>query len=363
METTATLRTVYRKPQPAARCRRGKAQPPAQRTATVCKNDFLNHCFHPFWGITTGDWKRTERECLNSLSNLCNLYSWEQPDIANLPFPVNIQTALQEIQTKLEATDLDCIIAQDRTRKACLVTAKTFHIGMTLFYIPVRPLWYLIEKNSNELLAGLLTEIFCYLHKITGISFFNRNGYLCQTYDYIQNIIDDGEEEDVVYKEIQQEELSTIKDAAEIIHQRINKSFRFKVYSSLLEQYRAKENSDALMVQFCADFAEFAKDYPQRSIQNEISSTIHLDGNTEYIYYDQYLSFYWSGEDGFTDLLMDIVNADLQEIAYMEQPISLQWFDTAQPSEMHSLHFETRLFSLLERLIEILNDYDHEKYQ
>lgn len=362
METATGLRPIRYKPRPSAGRRRSPAQPPALRTAAVHSDAFLKHSFSPFWGITTGDWKRTEREFLHSLSNLCRLYGWEQPDISNLGFPLNIQAALHEMKSKLAATDMDCIIACDKKRCASLVTARTFHTGTTLYYIPVRPLWFLLKQGGSNILSDLLTGIFCYFYNVIGISFFNSHGYLCNTYDYLQNIIDDGEEEDEVYKELQQEELSTIRDAAQAIYQRLTKPFRLTDFSELLNDYRNTTGHNRVLIEFCEDFAEFAGDYPRRSIRQNIDSTVLLEGDADCIGYDQYLSFYWSGEDSFTDLLMDIVNADLQEISDMQQPLSLQWYDTPQAVESHSFHFETRLFSLLERLIKLLNDYDHEKH-
>ena len=363
MADTTTLRKICRTPEPPARCSRSKTQHPAKRTTTVCADAFLKHRFHPLWGIATGDEKITEREFFSSLFHLCQLYGWQQPGVSALSFPENINWALQELQEKFKTTDLDCIILSDKKHKAVLTTVKTFQVGMTLYYIPVRPLWCMLNQKTNELFARLLTQIFSYLHSVTGIPFFNRSGYLCNTYDYMQNMIDDSEEEDEVFRELQQEEMATLREAAEKLFQRIRKNFSLQEAAELLQQYRHIPECQKEVADFCEDFLAFTTDFPARSLHQNAGSTLLFDSNAEYICYDQYLSFYWSGEDGFIDLLMDIVNADLQEIPEMQQPISLQYFDTEQLQEQHSFDYETRLFSLLDRLIALLNQYDHEKHQ
>ena len=363
MADTTTFRKVRSRPQQVARCSRSKTQYPAKRTATVGADAFLKHRFQPFWGIATGDKKKTEREFFSSLSHLCQLYGWQQPEVAELSFPENIHSALQEMQQKFKATDLDCIIIADKQRTAALATVKTFQIGMTLYYIPVRPLWNMLTQKTDEIFARLLTQLFSYCHGVAGIPFFNRSGYLCNTYDYMQNMIDDSEEEDEVFRELQQEEMATLRKGTDELFLRIKQNFSLQEATELLRQYRHMADCQKEVADFCDDFLAFAADFPARNLYQNRSSTLLFDSNTEYIYYDQYLSFYWSGEDGFTDLLMDIVNADLQEISEMQQPISMQYFDTEQLQEQHSFEYETRLFNLLDKLIELLNQYDHEKHQ
>ncbi|MEO6849136.1 MAG: hypothetical protein ABI166_00835, partial [Mucilaginibacter sp.] len=59
--------------------------------------------------------------------------------------------------------------------------------------------------------------------------------------------------------------------------------------------------------------------------------------------------------------IYDMVNSELQELGYQEEPVAIQWFDTPQEKPQQDFDFEARFFALLNRLTELLNDFDHEE--
>jgi hypothetical protein len=48
-------------------------------------------------------------------------------------------------------------------------------------------------------------------------------------------------------------------------------------------------------------------------------------------------------------------------MGYQEEPMTLQWFDRPQEKAEHVFDYEPRLFSLINRFSELLNDYDYEE--
>jgi hypothetical protein len=55
---------------------------------------------------------------------------------------------------------------------------------------------------------------------------------------------------------------------------------------------------------------------------------------------------------------MDMINCELQEMGFQEEPVSIQYFDHSQEKEIHDFDFEHRFFQLTDRLSELLNEYD-----
>jgi hypothetical protein len=101
--------------------------------------------------------------------------------------------------------------------------------------------------------------------------------------------------------------------------------------------------------------------YPNRSIFDHINPDLLCPEENDRVSAGQYVSFYWSSEDCFNDTLTDMVNNEFQEMGEQEEPTSVQIFSEPQEKETHDFDFETRLFSFINRLIELLNDYDHEE--
>ena len=62
------------------------------------------------------------------------------------------------------------------------------------------------------------------------------------------------------------------------------------------------------------------------------------------------------------DELNEMINCSLQEIAVMDEPTAVYLFDKLPNPDQKEFDFETRLFDLMERLRDLLNDYDHEEH-
>ena len=177
METTTALRRIDRQVKSSARCKRGTAQPAKERTCGADRNGFLTHEFKPFWGFN-GNRDKAEREFLCSLSNLCQYYDLPVPTAINGNFPQSIFHSYQAICEQLKSRDgkLQCIVLQDNSHNATLATLKQYDTGMTLYYIPVRPVWHWMQSSDGQRIAELILGIFAYLHQVVGIPFFSEPG-------------------------------------------------------------------------------------------------------------------------------------------------------------------------------------------
>lgn len=134
-----TGRTVRPKPRPKG----NRAQKTKVRTTGNLGNAFLKQRFPPLIENQYEEMCRQmliERGFKNSLSNLCNLYGWHVPELADQPFPANISPALQRATALLKAENeelkLRFFFSEDGAK---LATVKTFNTDMTLFYFPIEP--------------------------------------------------------------------------------------------------------------------------------------------------------------------------------------------------------------------------------
>ncbi|MBW7892922.1 MAG: hypothetical protein H3C48_18230, partial [Chitinophagaceae bacterium] len=94
------------------------------------------------------NYRQVERAFFDSLKNLAALYEFALPDVAGHPFPLNIAHAYRYAREKVQAMrkDLQLIISHGPKSPATLTTFATYDIGLTLYYVPVRPLYDLLLK-------------------------------------------------------------------------------------------------------------------------------------------------------------------------------------------------------------------------
>ena len=362
METASIIRGFRPAAKPLAGCKRSTAKPAQKRTAGAHGNGFLNHSFNPFWGVAFSDWRKAEHEFFISLENLCDLYRWTKPDVSGLSFPDNIAQAYTRVKAQQAPEfDLEVRICQDGEHACCLVTVKTFNTDYHLYYIPVRPLWKMRGIEAETLPYDLLMGVFRYLHQVAGVPFFNEPGTIDGNYDTIKNWLDEEQDEqEEPYRERQKNELKALELAGNTLLPEIKEPFNLKELEKDLARYQRSANCNDCLVEVMYEIIKLIKDYPKRAIKETMYYGDEDDDN-QTIYWEQYISFYWSGEDCLSETLYQMVNDEFQEMGYQEEPVSNQWFDTPQEKPCHVFDYEPRLLSLIDRLSEILNDYDYEE--
>ncbi|MFB9843882.1 hypothetical protein [Mucilaginibacter ginsenosidivorans] len=362
METASVIRKFRPTAKPLAGRKGSTAKPVTKRTAGTHRNGFLNHAFQPFWGVAFRDWKSAEQEFFVSAENLCALYQWTMPDVSGLSFPENIREAYKMI-TAQETTgfSLEVKICQDEKRACCMTTGKTFNTDYHLYYIPVRAVWKMRDKKAEQSLYKLVISVFGYFYQVAGIPFFTEPGTIDSTYDTIKNWLDEeADDDEETDRNNQRVELELLKKAGDTLLPEIKRPFDLKQLESCLKIYRKGKQADTNMIEAVAEIIKLIKDYPKRAIRETMYYDKELDDG-ETIYWEQYISFYWSGEDCLNDTVYNMINDEFQQMGYQEEPLSLQWFDRPQEKEEHVFDYEPRLFSVINRLSELLNDYDYEE--
>lgn len=362
METPSTIRQPRGAVRPPAGRKGSTAKPLAERATGMHRNGFLNHSFNPVWGVAFNNWRSAEQEFFVSLENLCSLYGWIRPDVSGLSFPDNIHEAYKKVVAQQSrAFDLEVKICQDNEHDCCLATAKTFDTGYHLYYIPVRAVWKMRDVKDEQCRYQLLITVFAYFYQVAGIPFYNEPGTIEGNYDTIKSWLDDeDDEQEEPFRKRQGEELKLLKQAGDILQPEIKKPFSLKQLEACLASYQQEEKRDTQLIEVVCELIKLIKDYPKRVIRE----TMYYEdekGDNDTIYWEQYISFYWSGEDCLSETVYQMVNDEFQEMGDQEEPMNLQWFDKPQENACHVFDYEPRLLSLIDRLAEILNDYDYEE--
>jgi hypothetical protein len=368
MENTAIVRGTGNKFRPTTRCGRSKAQPAQKRTDSFNGNGFLNHSFLPVW-VFEGNRERLAGEFNTSLANLCGYYNLTIPQ-TNLPFPQNIYQLWQTVSEQITKINkgYHCLIISDKGRRAVVSVVKTFDLN-GLYYIPVRAYWCWSKCAEQQRIAELITVIFAYLHQVVEIPFYAENGsFMDSQYDALEQWISEAEDEgqddaeEKEWREHREDTIYELRQAGCHILRMIQNPEQLKRMEQIVTDYYHRDNWELEWELLGIEFLQLYRQYPKRSLSDGINTDLVYPNKDERINCYQYTGFHWSNKDCFADELNDMINCSFQEIAVMDEPTAVQFFDKMPIHETKDFDFETRLFGLMERLRDLLDDYDHEEH-
>ena len=361
MVSAHSYRKIRKQSEQYARCSAGKETKAPQRSGNTTGNGFLRHRFLPVrenkYPVLRQQ-RKTEREFFASLSHLANLYGFHLPQVAQHPFPFNITAAYNQAKERLKqlAPNLQLIIIQNETHTACLATVSVYNTGTTLYYVPVRPLIDLLKVKERRPAAQLILSIFSYLYHIVKLPYHrDESSYLSYCYEAMTEwYLDSGEWEKEDYKHNLQQ-LKTMRKGGDTIRKKISPLTHLNQFENRLKKFTPADNCETELLQLATEAFSLWQSNTQRSIFDSIPEQL-LDPETdERITADRYLSFFWDSEDNIYESLMEYINSDLQEYGVIDEPVSIQFFDTPQHEPSHDLSFEINLFKLIDDLCTILN--------
>lgn len=359
METTSRVQKIRKRTEPRTRRKGNPAKPAKKRTRRTGEYGFLNHPFGTLYQLPKVD-RSAEANFFESAKNLCAFYGLAMPDYSGLPYPANISFVHSEIDKRVKKDRLSCFIGQDKTRRCCLAMAKSLYTGHTLFYIPLRPFWLICQQSRLQPLTSILCAIYHYLYKVADIAYCGEGSFVGNTYQSIQSCIEDDPDEEEPHDE-EKAELEKFFTAVADIEPMLQSPFDPERLDSSIADYKAVPDHDTELIEIAEEVARIASDFPGRSISSGIPASFYEEDPDHFIYMEEYISFYWSGWDSLSNNFFDMIECDLQEKCETEEPVSIQWFDEPQQAETFNFDFETRLFSLLDKLARLLNTYDNEE--
>ncbi|MEZ2334713.1 hypothetical protein AB6735_03725 [Mucilaginibacter sp. RCC_168] len=365
MENLRTVRQLRSKTKPSARCGRNTAQPLKKRASRHGRNGFLNHTFKPFW-LFDGNIERAETEYFRSLENLCKYYDLQIPDVSDVSFPQNIYQSWSITNERVKAINkkLDCIIVKDDNHEAVLATVNQFDTGRMLYYIPVKPLWKWVSDAQQQPVAEVVTAIFAYLYQVVQLPMYSDyETFLADQYRYVEDMINEEMNEDdaeeTAYREEQLDELSTLQNSGIKLGRLMGEKFRLENIEDTVLNYANTELRDNDLAILAIEFVQLYKSYPNRNMFDAIRPDLYYPEVNERIKADQYISFYWSGNDSVIETVMSMIDCSFQEMGITDEPIDVVLFDNPAKAKQESFGFESRFFPLLDRLCTFLNQYDN----
>ncbi|CAI9685530.1 hypothetical protein [Elizabethkingia anophelis] len=329
------------------------------RTDSNATNGFLKCMFLPKLkkAQSVQACQKTERDFYQSLSKLAKHYNIEPAQTKQFAYPYNMALAMADVEEKLKNTVLDweeIRLVQD-SQKTYFVSEERYNTGATLFYIPVSPLYRLLQSKERKTSAHLLLSVCTYLYHIADIPYYRQEAsYLYWMYEMMNDWVeqDDYTEETEVY-------LSEIKEAefiGDYIEQRIYNRINLTVFEQRIERFKVRNDFDRECLTVAKEAFALYQTYPNENVFRNAKpkGEASEEDMDNIIGMQKYISFYADHKGWLNETLIESVNTDIQEYGQMEEPIIMKQFD-GRDITTNNLCFENRLFQLLYNLSDILH--------
>lgn len=348
----------------AKRCRRSTERQRQVSSNNDVANGFLKCSFLPKLRETKTlqtcrKSDEMERDFYQSLSQLAEHYNIEPAQTKQFAYPYNMALAMADIEEKLKGQVLDweeVRLVQD-SKKTYFISEERYNTGATLFYIPVSPLYRLLHDKKRKANAHLLLSVFAYLYHIADIPYYRQEAsYLYWMYEMMNDWVeqDDCTEETEVY-------LSEIKQAeftGDFIEKRIYNRINLTVFKQRIERLKVRNDFDRECLTVAKEAFALYKMYPNETIfRNAKPNGEASEEETDNIIgMEKYISFYADHKGWLNEMIIESVNNEFQEYRIMEEPMINKSFD-GRDITADNLCFENRLFELLHKLSDILNEH------
>ncbi|MDL2141638.1 hypothetical protein QQY79_03825 [Flavobacterium tructae] len=302
---------------------------------------------------------KIQKDFYKSLYRLTEHYKLELRQTSHLNYPYNIVLALSDVEEKLKQNVLnwnDIRLIQDST-KIYLVTEERYNTGSTLFYIPMASLYRMLREPKRKKNAHLLLSVCSYLYHVAGIPYYrDKESYLYWMYEMLNDWVleDDYTEETEIY----QSEIEQAQYIGGCIEKKMYNRANLNFFEQRVNGFKAKDKFDSECLAIAQEAFDLYKSYPNEKIYRNArpNREASVEDWDNIIGMEKYVSFYADHKGWLNETLIDAVNNEMQEYGEMEEPIIEKQFDGRDMTGTN-LCFENRLFELLHKLCDILNDF------
>ncbi|ANF50290.1 hypothetical protein A0O34_07070 [Chryseobacterium glaciei] len=309
---------------------------------------------------------KMEMDFYKSLSQMAKHYDVEPRPTNDFEYPYNMAFALSDIEQKLKNKVIhwDAVrLVQDK-KKTYFISEERYKTGSTLYYIPVVPLYTMLKDKSRKKIANLILSVFSYLYHIADIPYYRQeNSYLYWQYEMLTDWVEEDEEnDDTDHYKLELQQAKSIGDAME---QKLFNPINLQRFEQRINTIIPKDEFEGECLKMAVEAYQLYQEYPSagifRNAQRSATDPEEEDENgyeddENRLTMDKYISFYADSKGSLSDNLYDTVNNEFNEYGEIQEPAISKCFD-GRPITDNTLDFEIRLFTLLDNLIYLLNNY------
>ena len=264
---------------------------------------------------------KVQEEFVQSLQNLSSTFGFTPSDEMNLlPYPLNIGYVLNKTRQQIKQVlpDAKLILVQSVEKALTLATIKEREAEYGLYYLPVRPFFYLLRDRRNQRRTQLISCIYAYLYRVAKIPYCanDRSTFISSEYDYILEREFEMGEEELAEEDIEKGEtaryIKQIDSALIRCRRRFDQQRQLDSFADTLDRFHSKTDADCELVKVAQRLLELYETYPTYSFEQAM--LFDHEQENEYgempIHIDRRVSFIWSDDDVIYQYLMENFDAE-----------------------------------------------------
>lgn len=270
----------------------------------------------------------------DSLQHLANTWGFIPcAGFDTLPFPYNIGNVLLKTRRQMAVLNpsLQLVFVhmwEEHTYRLALGKRKDPEYGT--YYVPVRPLFYLMRSGKRKARTQLICCLYAYLLRVAKIPYCSddQQSYISCEYDYMRELEEDGEPHEMTAY------IKQIDSALVRCRRRFDQQRLLDTFAGTLEHFRPKTEADHTLYQIAMRFLELYETYPDRNFQQALL----YDRDNDYygeapVEMDQIVSFIWSDGDMIAHYIYETLNAELSSGAEEASYVCAEVYDRTFPDK------------------------------
>lgn len=300
---------------------------------------------------------KMDRDFFKSLSLIAEKFNLSMLECTNIPFPYNIADSMAHLKKQLKETVADWSDVRLIHYKNSTFFAQEmrYDTGMTLYYIPVFPLYNILHNKDTKQVSELLLSVYAYIYQVLGVPNYRSDDcYLYSMYEMLENwIYDDGAEEGFI------QEIDDAKTIGDFMGKIISDPKNLLNYKNRLKSFVAKTDFDKQCLSVAKSFFGLLTKYPKARIDRKfypLRFREKIEDIERPIGLDNYVSFCASIQGCLFESLFQSVNEDLQEYNEIDEPTRFIPYDNRKIKE-NDFDFESRVFNALDNLIQLWQEH------
>ncbi|MDO5615550.1 MAG: hypothetical protein Q4G16_05125 [Cruoricaptor ignavus] len=298
-----------------------------------------------------------ERDFFKSLSKLAEYYEFSPINTKNEPYPYNVHLAYHHAKKQLNQnkfySNLRILKAEADTY---LSVEETFYTNNSLYHIPIKPLYVMLQHKKTKSLANLFLSVYAYFYKV-GIPYYRNDDFLCYRYEIVTEWLMYDELLNEEERQEQKRNLQALKECnilGDLMYKKIKNTTNLDFFEQRLTAFKVQNSFELECKELAEKVYQLYKDYPNENMYRYSVYAHQEDEEYETITMDRYIGFVATAEDWISERIIEILNSEFNECGGIDEPTICRNFTKNYKKDTRNFDFENRLFESISDIYRLL---------
>lgn len=293
---------------------------------------------------------KLEKDFYKSLSIISEKFGISTIATNDIPYPSNISVSLADLkkQLKIITSDWREVRLIHNNGSTYFAKENRYDTGMTLYYIPVIPLYTILQRKETEKAGLLLLSVYAYLYHVLKIPYYREQGcYLHSTYEVLEEWAENDGADKETFRQIKE-----AKVIGDLVKGLLCNPEHLKSFGKRVRTFKPKSAFDKSCLLLAKRFYAIYRKYRKTPIDRNYYPMIYREETEDgrAVMLDDYVSFCASLKGELFNELIQTANNELQEYSSIDEPVIFTPYHSTEKTA-ENFDFERDVFGRLNDII------------